>query len=228
MSNAKKELEEFAYIVSHDLNAPLRHIRSFSNLLIKSMGDKVSDDEREYVRFIENGVIKLEDMLAALLHYSRVNTKTEAFTALACEDVLNTVIAGLDADIKSSGATITLGHLPPAINGDKTQIQMLFHHLIDNALKFRSADTPPVIDISAVEKDGAWLFSITDNGIGIPVEQHENVFKIFKRLNPDNGLSGIGAGLTIAKAIAERHNGQIRIDPDYTDGCRVCVDLPCV
>ena len=225
MSDPQKELEEFAYIVSHDLNAPLRHIKSFTALLMKKLGDKVGEEEQEYVHYIDNSVIKLETMLAALLDYSRIDTKSEKNTEFDCEALVKELIEEHQSNIEASKATIKTSDLPNALNANKQHIRMVFEHLLDNALKFKNPDTPPIIQISAEKQNDHYLFTIQDNGIGIPEIQHEHVFKMFKRLDPEN-YPGIGAGLTIAQKIIKYHGGNIWLDPENKTGTKIQFSLP--
>lgn len=218
MPDYKKELEDFTYIVSHDLNAPLRHIKSFSSLLVKKLDDKITDQEREYVRHLENSVLKIEIMLEALLTYSRLSTQTEDYSPFDCNQLVQDVISSFQDPIEETQAKITVSGLPENLNADQKQIKLLFMHLLDNALKFRKPGTPPDIKISAEQKDDHWLFCIKDNGIGIPEKQYESVFTMFKRLNPDDGLSGIGAGLTMAKKTMDLHGGGIWVEAQGNDG----------
>lgn len=225
MPDYKKELEEFAYIVSHDLGAPLRHVKSFDSLLIKKLEDKITDEEREYFQYLESSVLKTESMLEALLQYSRLNTQGEEFKTFACHKLVTSVISNFWRETDGTGAKINTLNLPGSLNGDEKQIRKLFTHLIDNALKFKRPNIKPNITISAEEKDNTWHFSIRDNGIGIPQEQCENVFTMFKQLNPDQYPSSMGCGLTFAKNIVERHGGKIWIEPNSDQGVTVQFDI---
>jgi light-regulated signal transduction histidine kinase (bacteriophytochrome) len=217
----KKELEEFAYIVSHDLNAQLRHVREFGKLLIANLGDKVTGEEREYLMHMENGVYKTEAMLQALLEYSRLNTQGEKFKTLDCDALVQSIIE----HIEDTSVTITVSGLPDALHGDEKQIRLLFTHLIDNSLKFRRENVSPIIEIFAEEKSDDWHFSVTDNGIGIPEQHCENVFRIFQRLAPED-YSGIGSGLAIAKKIVEHHNGDIKVASGFNKKTSVLFSIP--
>lgn len=216
----KKEFSDFAYIVSHDLNAPLRHVREFSKLLISELGNKITDNESKYVEHIENGINRTEAMIEGLLEYSRLNTQGEDFKKIDMNKVFGEVKASLSQQIKTSNAQIEINPLPPII-ADQKQIKQLFFYLLDNAIKFRKLDTPPKITIFGAQKDGMHIFSFRDNGVGVPEEQHENIFTMFRRLPGADNLPGIGVGLTLAKKIVERHSGKIWAESHIDGGTTI-------
>lgn len=226
MVDYKKALEEFTYIVSHDLNAPLRHVREFGKLLIKKLGDKVNDEEREYLEFMEGGIYKAEAMIAGLLEYSRLHTDAAPYSEFDCGALVDEVINLLNDVIEKTQANINISSLPNTLTADKIQIHQLFFKLIDNALSFRRENVTPRINIMVLEQDDAWLFSVADNGIGIPDKQYENIFKMFKRLDPVDSFSSIGSGLTIAKEIVERHEGEIWVESELDKGTTAFFTIP--
>ena len=221
MVDYKKELDDFTYIVSHDFNAPLRHIRSFGDLLISSLGDKVSDDEREYMHYMKKSVSKAENMLSALLEYSRLNRDmtTEVFS---CGDMINDAQSLVEKKIKETKAQITLSNLPKEIKGDRAQIENAFAHAIDNAVTFHAPDTPPIIQISAKDNGTHWQFTVHDNGIGVEGAQIEQVFKIFKQIDPEaTSPTNMGIGLPLIRKTAENHGGTAQISSENTQGVRL-------
>ena len=221
MTDPKKELEEFVYIVSHDLNAPMRHIKQFGNLLFKKLGDKVSEEEREYLSFMEDAVTKAEDMIEALLTYSRLNTTAEEFSTFNCATIVENIVSGLDID---DGA-IKTHNLPDEITAEQKQIRQLFEHLLDNAIKFKKPDTALEINIRAEDNSDHWQFSVQDNGIGIPEVQIDNVFTMFRSGHADEVYEGIGVGLTIAQKIVHHHGGKTWIESDK-NGTNVLFTIP--
>ncbi len=220
MADYKKELEEFSYIVSHDLNAPLRHIREFSKLLMDSLEGKISEEEKLYFRYVRDGTIQVESMIASLLDYSRLNTQSSDFKEFNLSKLTCEVLESLHGEytIKSDG-------LPEIFKGDEGQIFILIDNLLRNAIKFKKTGAKANINFSAEQNGSEWTFSISDDGFGIPVNQMNNVFKIFKTINPNDGVAGTGVGLALCKKIVDRHGGNIWIDPDYADGTKVCFTL---
>ncbi len=220
-----KEYEDFAYIVSHDLNAPLRHVKEFTRLLVGPRKDNLTEEEQLYISFLEKSLDKLEDMQHALLTFSRLNTragpmektdfnKSVAMALQELNDVINTYFPALEC-----------GDLP-TVMAEAKQIQMLFYHLLENALKFHEEDTlKRKIAITATDQGDTWLFEIRDNGIGIAEDYQEQVFRLFRRLNPEH-YPGIGAGLTIARKIVQRHGGEILIESEPGKGTGVFFTLP--
>lgn len=217
MTDYKKELEEFIYIVSHDLNAPMRHIKQFGALLFKSLGDKVTKEEKEYFYYMEQAVHKSEDMLNALLSYSRINTEAEKFSSIDCHAIIENILN----DYKDPKINTSVENLPKDIYADKKQIQILFKCLLDNAIKFKQPETCAEIEISAEETDKGWLFKVQDNGIGIELKQTEHMFTIFKRGHSDEKYPGVGIGLALAKKIVQRHHGEIWFEADRSNGATV-------
>lgn len=220
MPNYKKELEEFAYAVSHDLNAPFRHIREFAKLLVLNLGDKVTGDEVEYLQYMEASVNQAQAMLDALLEYSRINTCAEGRSNVNCNDLLQDVVSDLQVKIDQVGASVECEGLPAQVHVIPSQFRKLLYYILDNALEYRRPNVATKIKIIAEEKGGFWLFSCQDNGIGIPAEQRENIFKMFRRLTSQKDPAHIGAGLTLAQKIAEKHGGEMWVEPgDETFVC---------
>lgn len=218
MPDYKKELEEFSYIVSHDLNAPLRHIKAFSGMLVESIKSDATDQQKLYIEHIENGVNKSQDMISALLEYSRIMSESQDFSEFNCHDLVNSLIANIDGDI-------TVTNLPTVINAHKHQITQLFSILLDNAIQFKSSARPLKIEISAKQDNEQWQFTMTDNGIGMSPEQINQAFIMFRRFNNANNYEGIGAGLTIAKKIVENHGGGISIKSELDHHTHVSFNL---
>ncbi len=219
------EFEEFAYIVSHDLSAPIRQVNGFANLLIDSRKDSWEQDEKEIIEYLRRSLDRLDGMQGALLEFSRITTRGAAFDDVDSASVVDTVLnrfQSADPEYVISAERTDL----PVVQADERQLQMLFEKLVDNALKFHEDDTAERrVSVSAREEDGFWHFEVADNGIGIQSNCIYIVFQMFHKLNQDR-YPGIGAGLTIAKKIVERHNGRIWIESEIGKGMRVCFAIP--
>jgi light-regulated signal transduction histidine kinase (bacteriophytochrome) len=220
-----QEYEDFAYIVSHDLNAPLRHVKEFTRLLIGGRKDQLTVEEQEYVNFLQKSLEKLDDMQKALLTFSRLNTWAGDLRESDCNEVVANVLRELDHDVRTYSPAIECGDLP-TIMAEPKQLHLLFVHLIDNALKFHDEDTlKRKILITALDQEDQWLFEVRDNGIGIDEDYHEEVLRLFRRLDPER-YKGIGAGLTIAHKIVQRHGGELLIESECGEGCSVFFSMP--
>lgn len=212
-SNA--ELEQFAYVASHDLQEPLRMIMSYLQLLEKRYKDKLDEDAHDFINYAVDGATRMQTLIYSLLEYSRVN-RIKPFEYMDLQDILSEVTKDLSIAIQESSAKIEYGSLP-VIFGDKVLIGQLFFNLIANALKFKS-DRPVEIHISGKRQGNEFLFSIKDNGIGIQKEYSQKIFTIFQRLHSKDKYPGTGIGLAICKKIVERHQGRIWIDSEVDKG----------
>jgi len=212
------ELEQFAYVASHDLKEPLRMITSFLQLLQKRYGNKLDKDADDFIGFAVDGAARMHELINDLLTYSRVNKRIIELVDVDMNEVLEDVKINLEILIKENDAVITNDPLP-IVKADETQMVELLHNLISNSIRYKSSKTP-YIHISA-EKDGSkWLISAEDNGIGIEPEYKERISKIFQRLHGMEKYDGTGIGLAISKRIVEMHDGMIWIDSERTDGTK--------
>ena len=210
------ELQQFAYVASHDLQEPLRTISSFTQLLEKRLADHVDQDTTEFMGYIVSGAQRMSDVIQDLLAYSRLQNTTPAPPRpVAMNDVMRQTVESLRTIIEESGAEITSDSLPE-VCGDEVQLLQVLQNLIANAIKYRSAE-PPRIHVSAERLDGLWRFSVRDNGIGIDPQYHERIFGIFKRLH-GNEVPGTGIGLAICKRIVEQHGGRIFVKSRPKEG----------
>ena len=210
LARSNSELEQFAYVASHDLQEPLRMVTSYTQLLRKRYGDRLDGDATEFMRFIVEGGQRMQALITDLLDLSRVNTTRKAFEPVAFEQVLADSLAILGSRIVESGAVITHDALPTVL-GDGRQLGQVLLNLIGNAIKFSGKKTPH-IHISAQIEDEHWHFSMADNGIGIDARFFERIFVIFQRLHTRAEYPGTGIGLAICKKIVERHGGRIWVE----------------
>ncbi|MFR9768397.1 sensor histidine kinase [Nocardia sp. SC052] len=219
-SNA--ELEQFAYVASHDLQEPLRKVASFCQLLEKRYGDKLDERGKQYIDFAVDGAKRMQVLINDLLTFSRVGRVTDRTEPTGLGPALDKALTNLSAVIDDTTASIQRPDELPEIIGDPTLLTMLWQNLIANAIKFREPDRVPRIEITCepAENGSGWLLSISDNGIGIAPEFAEKVFVIFQRLHNREEYSGTGIGLAVCKKIVEYHGGRIWIDTEYTAGAR--------
>jgi two-component system, sensor histidine kinase len=216
LERKNKELEQFAYVASHDLQEPLRTTAGFVELLQQQYNGKLDEKADKYLSFIVQSSNRMRVLITDLLEYSRIGNKKKQHQ-VDCTAVLNEVLTDLGTGITETGAVIDAGPLP-VITGYPTEIKLLFQNLIFNSIKFRQKDVVPYIRISAIRKDNAWVFSISDNGIGIAKEHDERIFIIFQRLHTRSEYSGSGIGLSHCKKIVELHKGKIWLDSELGKG----------
>ena len=206
------ELEQFAYVASHDLQEPLRMVASYLQLLERRYRDRLDADARDFIGYAVDGAVRMKALIMDLLMYSRVGTKARPFEPTDFTQVLETVARNLKVAIAESGAVLTHDELP-TVTADPGQSVQLLQNLIGNAIKFRR-DVGPQIHVGAREKDGMWVFSVRDNGIGMEQEYFERIFMIFQRLHGPGEYDGTGIGLAISKKIVEQHGGSIWVQSE--------------
>ncbi|MDD3375362.1 MAG: ATP-binding protein [Candidatus Omnitrophica bacterium] len=216
LERSNKELEQFAYVASHDLQEPIRMVASYTQLLERQYNELLDDKGRKYIFFATDGAKRMQQLIDDLLAFSRVGTKGKEFAAVDSAKVCKEVINNLDIAIKESDSDIVFDNLP-VVYGDDVQLLQLFQNLIGNAIKYRG-DRKPKIRIGVQDKGKEWLFSISDNGIGIDEKYKERIFVIFQRLHTKKEYKGTGIGLAICKKIVERHGGRIWIESKPEQG----------
>ena len=221
---SNRELEQFAYVASHDLQEPLRMVSSFTQLLEKRYKNQLDNDADDYIGFIVEGAMRMKDLIDDLLIYSRLKSENRPFEIVIMEVALDDVLINLKANIKEKNAKITYDNLP-SIDCDPIQIHQLLQNLITNAIKFHG-DEPPQVHISAKELENEWLFTVTDNGIGIDPRHHDQIFSIFKRLHTRQDYDGTGIGLSICKRIVEKHGGHIWVESELGKGTTFYFTIP--
>lgn len=224
LARSNAELEQFAYVASHDLQEPLRMVASFTQLLAKRYQDKLDADGRDFIAYAVDGATRMQKLIADLLNYSRVGTRGKPFQPANCDAILERVLVGLKLAINESGAIVRHDPLP-TLMGDDMQLEQLFQNLLANAIKFRS-ETPPVVHVAAEHAGNAWKFSVRDYGIGIAPEYAERIFMIFQRLHTQTEYPGSGIGLAICKKIVERHGGRIWVNSESGTGTTFFFTIP--
>ncbi len=224
LTRSNAELQQFAYVASHDLQEPLRMVASYTQLLAKRYRDKLDADAHDFIQYAVDGATRMQTLITDLLAYSRVGTQGKPLESTDCEAVFDRVVASLKLTIKESGAVVTRGPLP-RVMADSTQLGQLFQNLLGNAVKFRAGERPRV-HVSAQRDGKAWKFSVRDQGIGISPEHAERIFVIFQRLHGKEEYPGTGIGLAICKKIAERHGGRIWVESKPGSGATFYFTIP--
>jgi PAS domain S-box-containing protein len=224
LARSNAELQQFAYVASHDLQEPLRAVASFTKLLSERYGGRLDADADDFIGFAVEGAKRAQRLINDLLAYSRVGTRGGAFAATDCEAVFQDALADLAAAIEETGGIVTHERLP-VVDGDETQLGQVFLNLIGNALKFHGA-APPRVHVSAQQTSGEWQFSVRDNGIGISPEYGETIFEVFQRLHTTAEYPGTGIGLAIARKIIDRHGGRIWVESEPGKGATFYFTIP--
>ena len=224
LQQSNKELEQFAYITSHDLQEPLRTVTSYSKRLRKDYGEQLDARAQQYLDFMTDAADRMHTMIHELLTYSRVGQAHQP-APIDTNALVADVVHDLQAQITEQRATVVLGTLPEVI-GYETDLRRLFQNLISNALKFVQAGTIPHVEVTAEQEPGQWVFHIKDNGIGIAANQQRKVFDIFQRLHTRDDYNGMGIGLAQCKKIVQAHGGQISVASELGAGTTFSFTLP--
>ncbi|HSV28413.1 MAG TPA: ATP-binding protein, partial [Candidatus Omnitrophota bacterium] len=209
-SNA--ELEQFAYVASHDLREPLRMVNSFVTLLARRFADKLDDEGREYIGFAQEGAVRMDRLILDLLEYSRVGRLDRPFAPLPLARAAEVAVKALGVAADEAGATIEIAPDLPEVLGNEEELVRLYQNLVGNALKYRHLDRPAKVSLGAEWRGGELMCWVADNGIGIAPQYYERVFRIFQRLHGRDRYDGTGIGLAICKKIVERHGGRIWVE----------------
>jgi signal transduction histidine kinase len=224
LARSNAELEQFAYVASHDLQEPLRKISSFSQALHTRYHGQLDERADQYLDFAVDGAKRMQALINDLLAFSRVGRGGREHQPLALADIVGEAVSTLDSTLRASEGRVVVGQLPE-VEGDAALLRSLFQNLIGNALKFRG-EQPPLVTIEAQPDERSWAISVSDNGIGIEPEYAERIFLIFQRLHTREAFDGSGIGLALARKIVDYHGGRIWLDTDNAQGARFVFTLP--
>ncbi len=225
LARSNEDLQQFAYVASHDLQEPLRMVNGFMKLLRDRYEAQLDDKAKEYIAFSVEGATRMSQLIVDLLAYSRVDRKGTALRPTDANTVLLGALGNLRGSAQEAGVTVTHDQLP-TVNGDASQLAQVFQNLIGNAIKFRSPDRPCQVHVGAEQQGGRWVFSVRDNGIGISPQHAERIFVIFQRLHTRQQYPGTGIGLAICKKIVEHHGGRIWVESKPGEGSTFYFTLP--
>jgi len=225
VQKSNSELEQFAYVASHDLQEPLRMVTSFLTQLEKKYSDSLDDKAKEYIYFAVDGAKRMRQIILDLLEFSRVGRTDETLNEISIESIVKEIIILHGKQIEELNANIKYDVLPSLIC-HKTPIRQLFQNIIGNSLKYHKIGVPPVIEITSTDKGNYWEFSISDNGIGIETDYHEKIFVIFQRLHNKDEYSGTGIGLAICRKIVESMGGNIGVTSSVNKGSTFHFTIP--
>jgi len=217
LQRSNRELEQFAYVASHDLQEPLRKVASFCQMLESRYADQLDERARQYIAYAVDGAKRMQGLINDLLAFSRVGQPGAHFRPVDLNEVAGQAVSELEAAVEDSDATITVDRLPE-VTGDRTLLIQLFANLMGNSIKFRRVDQSPVIRFTAERNGNEWEFACQDNGIGIEPAYRERVFVIFQRLHPRDAYPGTGIGLALCQKIVDFHGGKIWVDDRPTEG----------
>ncbi|MFB7220043.1 ATP-binding protein [Streptomyces sp. NPDC056227] len=226
LRRSNSELEQFAYVASHDLQEPLRKVASFCQLLEKRYGEELDARGKQYIDFAVDGAKRMQVLINDLLTFSRVGRVHDSWNSVDFDRSLDRAVANLALSIEETGTTLVRENPLPQVTGDSTTLAMIWQNLIGNAVKFRHPEVPCVITVGCVREEDEWRFTVQDNGIGIAPEFAEKVFIIFQRLHSRDEYDGTGIGLALCRKIIEFHGGRIWLDPGYREGARIHFSLP--
>ncbi|GAA2877456.1 sensor histidine kinase [Streptosporangium fragile] len=225
LKRSNAELEQFAYVASHDLQEPLRKVASFCQMLQQRYAAQLDERANTYIDFAVDGAKRMQVLINELLTFSRVGRVNHDPVETDLNDVVGRALSNLSAAVEESQAEIEVGDLPVVV-GDRTQLVMLWQNLIGNSLKFRLPGRAPRVRIEAERQDGQWRMAVTDNGIGIAPTFADKIFVIFQRLHQRDAYEGTGIGLALCRKIVEQHGGRIWLDTEHTEGARFVLTLP--
>lgn len=225
LTRSNKELEDFAYVASHDLQEPLRKIQAFGNLLLSEYGDELGVEGADYLKRMHSAANRMSTLIDDLLTFSRVTRRERGRQDVDLGKVVSEVMSDLETRVKDTGATIKVGHLP-VVSSDPTHMRQLFQNLIGNAIKFQQPGIPPVVDIKARRKRDGSEITITDNGIGFDEKYLDRIFAVFQRLHERSSYEGTGIGLAVCRKIVEQYNGTITASSTKGKGSTFIVWLP--
>ena len=224
LTRSNAELEQFAYVASHDLQAPLGTINGYAQLLERRCHNQLDSEGNKFIGHILNSCVRMQALIDDLLEYSRVGRSQKSFDLIDCNLVFEDACANLQLAIRKNQASVTRGDLPRVI-GDSFQLLQLFQNLIGNAIKYRSSE-PPLVIFGISRQEDNWVFSVQDNGIGIAEQHYQRIFQIFQRLHSQTEYSGTGIGLAICQRIVDRHGGRLWVESEPDRGSTFYFSVP--
>ena len=224
LARSNRDLEQFAYVASHDLQEPLRTVSGFARLLQQKYGNRLDPEANQFIEYAVDGAKRMQALIRDLLAYARVGSGDLEPAPTDAGAALQTALSNLESSIRETAAEITHGELP-TVRADAGQLVQLFQNLIGNALKYRG-EAPPQIHVDACRKEDHWLFSVRDNGIGIDPKHQDRIFQVFQRLHTRTQYDGTGIGLAICKKIVDRHGGRIWVESQPGPGATFSFTLP--
>jgi PAS domain S-box-containing protein len=226
LARSNAELEQFAYIASHDLRSPLRQVSSYVSLLDRRYGDKLDADARDFIAFAHDGAVRMDQLVVDLLEFSRVGRNAKPVEPVALSEVVHEACANLHSNIIDANGKVSIVGTLPVINGAASDLVRLLQNLIGNAIKYSLPERPPVVNISAVTRPMSNVLTVRDNGIGIEQIYHDTIFGVFKRLHTPDKYEGTGIGLAICKKIIDQHNGRIWVESKPGEGTAFHMEFP--
>jgi len=225
LERSNQNLQQFAYVASHDLQEPLRMVASYVDLLDSEYGDELDEEAGEYMEFAVDGARRMQDMIDALLQYARVQTRAQEFEPVDPNTVLSETLSALDLRIDETETTVSVDQLP-AVEGDPNQLGQVFQNLLKNAITYaHESGRTPAIEVGATRGDGMVTFSVTDNGPGISEHARDDIFEIFKQGGVHDG-EGTGIGLAVCQRLVNRHDGEIWVESTDETGTTFMFTIP--
>ena len=225
LERSNRELEQFAYVASHDLQEPLRMVSSFMQLLERRFEHQLDDKARQYISYALEGAQRMSQLISDLLMFSRVGRGTWNPAPVNLNELFSQIRSNCRTTLEETGAVITCDELP-VVQGEPSQLNQLLQNLLVNAVKFRKQDVTPEVHVSATRQGKSWLLAVRDNGIGIAPEQHQRIFVIFQRLHSRQKYNGTGIGLAVCQRIVEFHGGRIWVESEPGKGSTFFFNLP--
>lgn len=225
LERSNAELEQFAYVASHDLRQPLRMVSNYLGLISRRLAPVLDDDTRRFLGYAVSGAQRMDAMIRGLLEYSRIGRQGQPLTAVSLATIIADAIQNLEMAIAETGTILTIPDELPTLTGDPLELMRLFQNLIGNAIKYRAAGRAPEITLTLTRENAFWQIVVRDNGIGIAREDCERIFGIFQRLEHDEAVEGTGIGLAVCRKIVEHHGGRIWVESEPGTGSRFCFTL---
>jgi signal transduction histidine kinase len=225
LSRSNRELEQFAYVASHDLKSPLLVVSGFLELLCSTKGEQLDEDGRMYVDAALRGAVRMSQLIDDLLTFSRVGRNDHNREWADLGAVVAQLLVDWERAVSEAGAAVHVGPLP-AVLGDATLLRQLLENLLSNSLKFCRPGLEPVIEITSERRRGEWLVSVSDNGIGVPCKHRESIFTMFARVSPSTDPPGSGIGLAICQRVVQAHGGRLWVEDGIAGGAQVCFTIP--